>query len=84
LSKLPKRGFGRFDFICANLISTLLLQEGKRIVCRLKPGGMLVLAGILQSEFAAVKNLFEKLGLKFVAGRSEKEWRSGLFVAKYV
>jgi ribosomal protein L11 methyltransferase len=79
LTRLPSQPERQFDFICANLISTLLLQEKKRIVNRLKSGGVLVLAGILKSEFCSVQTTYEKLGLKFFAGRSEKEWRSGAF-----
>lgn len=82
LTKLPVRPVQRFDFICANLISTLLLAEGKRIVSRLKPGGVLVLAGILRSEFSAVRRAYENLGLKYFSGKSEKEWWSGAFVAR--
>ena len=79
LTKLPVCGPEKFDFICANLISTLLLAERRRIVNRLKPGGVLVLAGILRREFAGVQEAYEQVGLRLVAVRSEKEWRSGAF-----
>lgn len=73
----------RFDFICANLISTLLIEERKKIVAQLKPGGCLVLAGILHSEFAGVQRAYEQCGLKLVSARTEKEWRSGSFSFKH-
>jgi ribosomal protein L11 methyltransferase len=79
VSKLPMRTKRRYNFICANLISDLLIRERERIVAQLEPGGILVLAGILRSEFEEVERAFGKLGLKLVCAKSKKEWRSGTF-----
>jgi ribosomal protein L11 methyltransferase len=79
VTKLPLRPARRYDLVCANLISNLLITERRRIVARLNHGGTLVLAGILKSEFAEVQTAFEDLGLKLSAGKSEKEWRSASF-----
>ena len=79
LTRMAQRGRPRYDLICANLISNLLLAERDRIVSRLKPGGRLVLAGILEREFAGVQSAYEVLGLRLVNSRSEGEWRSGAF-----
>ncbi len=79
VTKQTMRPARRYDLVCANLISNLLIAERRRIVAQLKPGGTLVLAGILKSEFAQVQTAFEGLGLKFVTGKNEKEWRSGSF-----
>ena len=81
LTKLPLRPPQRYDLICANLISTLLVAERKRIARRLKPGGMLVVAGVLNSEFATVAQACEAIALRLVTSRVEKEWWSGSFVA---
>ena len=51
----------------------------RRIVDRLKPDGVLVLAGILAVEFGEVQKTFAELGLKLVAHRAENEWCSGSF-----
>jgi len=77
--KQPMRPARQYDLVCANLISNLLIAERRRIVAQVKPGGTLVLAGILKSEFAQVQTAFAELGLKFVTGKNEKEWRSGSF-----
>ena len=79
VTKLPPRPARKYDLVCANLISSLLLAERRRIMAQLNPGGMLVLAGILKSEFAQVQAAFEHSGLQLVSSRSEKEWRSGSF-----
>jgi len=86
VTKLPLRSEKKYDLICANLISTLLIAERKRILYRLKPDGVLVLAGILNSEFTLVQRDYERAGLELIASKAEKEWRSGAFrrVAKKI
>jgi len=79
VTKLPLRPARRFDLVCANLISTLLLAERQRIVNRLKPGGTLVLAGILVAEFPEVERAFADLNLKLRSSLVKNEWRSGAF-----
>jgi ribosomal protein L11 methyltransferase len=79
ITRLPLRSRMKFDLICANLISTLLIAERRRIVNRLKPGGTLVLAGILAAEFTEVQRAFADVKLKLLASRTENEWRSGAF-----
>jgi ribosomal protein L11 methyltransferase len=79
VTKLPLNSSEKYDLVCANLISNLLVAEKKRIVNRLHPEGTLVLAGILAIEFHEVQAAFEKLGLKLVASQVEKEWCSGSF-----
>lgn len=80
VAKLPPRPRKRFDLICANLISDLLIQQQERIIAQLAPHGVLVLAGILQTEALLVRRAFEKRGLKMAASRRKKEWWSGSFV----
>ena len=79
VTKLPLKPARQFDLVCANLISTLLIEEKQRIVNRVKRGGTLVLAGILAAEFAEVERAFAGLKLKLVASRVENEWCSGAF-----
>ena len=80
VKKLPAGPTQKFDFICANLISNLLVAERKKIVAQLKRRGILVLAGILRPEFSPVKRAFERCGLKLIAAKAEKEWQSGSFL----
>jgi ribosomal protein L11 methyltransferase len=79
VTKLSEKPKEQFDLVCANLISNLLIAERKKIAAQLKPGGILVLAGILKLEFLEVQKRFESLGLKLISSRSKKEWRSGSF-----
>jgi ribosomal protein L11 methyltransferase len=78
---MPLKSGHRFDIVCANLIHDLLIAERARILHRVKSGGTLVLAGILHSQFPAVRQAYEAAGLKLKARLAEKEWESGAFVA---
>ena len=79
VANLPLRPARRYDLICANLISSLLISARRRITAQMSRSGTLVLAGILKAEFTAVEKSCAALGLKRVCGRTEKEWRSGSF-----
>jgi ribosomal protein L11 methyltransferase len=80
LTKLPLQSKTKFDLICANLIYDVLLSERKKIVNRLARSGSLILAGILRTQFAQVKLAYEKIGMKLIANKAQKEWQSGRFV----
>jgi len=79
LTKLPRRGARQYSMVCANLISSLLIAERERILARLRADGVLVIAGVLEGEFAQVQRSFEAAGLRLMAGRMENEWRCGAF-----
>ena len=79
VTRLPLKPARQFNLVCANLISNLLIAERRRIVNWVRPGGTLVLAGILATEFDEVERAFAGLNWKLRASRVEKEWRSGAF-----
>jgi len=79
LTQLPLRGAAKSDAICANLTHDLLIHERKRIISRLKRGGFLILAGILNSQFNDVEAAYLKAGMVRSATRTENEWTSGVF-----
>ena len=82
LTKLPPASATRYHVVCANLIYDLLIAERDRILSRLRPDGVLVLAGILQTQFAKVERAYRQAGLKLIATEVEKEWQSGAFVRR--
>jgi ribosomal protein L11 methyltransferase len=79
LTRLPCRSAQQYSLICANLISSLLIAELERILARLRAEGVLVIAGILEGEFAQVQRAFETAGLRVAASRTQNEWRCGAF-----
>ena len=79
LTRLPARSREKYDLICANLISNLLLAEKACILNRLSANGTLVLAGILKEEFGIVQKAYEAAGLTLVRSLADGEWCSGAF-----
>lgn len=80
LTKLPRNSTQRYDIVCANLLTDLLIAERERILARVSPGGALVVAGILKREFDEVVAAYRAAGMKLIASKAQKEWRSGTFV----
>jgi len=80
ITQVPKKPKQRYSVVCANLIYDLLIAERDRLLARVTPGGSLVLAGILETQFGMVRNAFEEAGWKLVAATTDKEWRSGTFM----
>jgi ribosomal protein L11 methylase PrmA len=76
LTHLPLRPKRRYDVICANLTSDLLVAQEQRIRFRVKRGGQLILAGILRTEGGLVRRVYERSGWKVVAHAVEGEWES--------
>ncbi|HRI14816.1 MAG TPA: 50S ribosomal protein L11 methyltransferase, partial [Verrucomicrobiota bacterium] len=81
LTRLPRRSRVKFDVVCANLLADLLVAERRRLRARIKPGGAIILAGILATQFQDVERAFAEIGFRRLQARTEKEWRSGLFRA---
>jgi ribosomal protein L11 methyltransferase len=82
ITQVPKKPKQRYSVVCANLIYDLLIAERDRLLARVAPGGSLVLAGILETQFGVVRKAFEEAGWKLVAATTDKEWRSGTFMEK--
>jgi ribosomal protein L11 methyltransferase len=74
--QIPRR---RYNLICANLISDLLANEAKKICTLLKPGGNLVVAGILRREFPEIGKKLHGFNLTLQKVWTNKEWKSGRF-----
>jgi len=79
ITRVPKRAKTRYSVVCANLIYDLLIAERDRLLARVAPGGSLVLAGILTTQFDLVRQAFEEAGWRLVASTTDQEWRSGTF-----
>ncbi|MBI3192245.1 MAG: 50S ribosomal protein L11 methyltransferase, partial [Pedosphaera parvula] len=58
----------------------LLVTERSRIIQRVHPRGRLVLAGILRTQYRAVRAAYLAAGWAQVCTAIEKEWQSGAFM----
>ena len=80
VSKLSLKPHVKFDVVCANLFYDLLMANAGRLIARVKPGGVLVLAGILDKQFVEVKAVIENSGMVLKRAARRGEWHSGTFV----
>ena len=80
VTKLPPRARVKYDVVCANLYYDLLTANAHRIIARVKPEGVLVLAGVLKTQFAEVKSAVEGQGMVLKKTTRQGEWQSGTFV----
>ena len=84
IRRLPIDSKLQYDVVCANLTADLLKSECARIAARVKPAGVLVLAGILAKELAEVARAYARAGFKMVTTRIDKEWQGAAFVRRAV
>jgi ribosomal protein L11 methyltransferase len=80
LSKLKGGKVKTYNLICANLTSDLLMTGASKISARLKPGGKLIIAGILCRQFREVRKILCRFNLTLEVEMSDKCWQSGRFV----
>ena len=69
---------GRFDLITANILSSVLIPMASQLKARLRPGGYLVLAGILAREADAVAAAYVP-ELTHLRTRADGVWRALVF-----
>lgn len=66
----------RYDVVLANIIARILIELVDGIVDATKPGGSIVLAGIIQQREADVIAAFETRGARVVNRRQHEDWVS--------
>ena len=83
LAQLKASGARAYDVVCANLACDLLVSEASQICARVKPGGKLIVAGILVRQFAEVAKKLRRFNLTLTVKKSDKTWQSGEFVLRW-
>jgi ribosomal protein L11 methyltransferase len=69
---------GRYDIITANLSSSVLKRFSYDIAQLLRPGGSLIISGILEDEKANVMEAFTRCGLSVEKVTTEETWVAAL------
>lgn len=67
------------DGVVANIESGILRPLMGGFAAALRPGGWLILSGILEHEWPGIRDAAEGAGFEFVDLDADGEWRSGLF-----
>ena len=67
------------DVVAANVLGPILIRFAKEISALVRPGGRLVLSGILDEIYPEVVAAYSALGFRELASDLIGEWRTGLF-----
>jgi ribosomal protein L11 methyltransferase len=70
---------GEYDLVLANIIARVLIEIADGVAARVKPGGSLVLAGIIEGREPATRDAYEQLGLTFERRAQIEDWVSLIF-----
>jgi ribosomal protein L11 methyltransferase len=70
----PPGKTGSYDIVAANLYSTILTAAAEMIVEAIKPGGKLILSGILAVEEEAITKTLAALGLSHLKTLKRGKW----------
>jgi ribosomal protein L11 methyltransferase len=70
---------GKFDLVAANILAGELTRLSRALNDKIKPGGFLILSGILDTEKTAIEATFSAIGLKKAFSLAEKEWVALVF-----
>lgn len=70
---------GPFDVIIANINRNILLADMQYYVSRMHMGGEIYFSGFYESDLSMIKAEAERLGLRYISHRVEKEWTAARF-----
>ena len=68
-----------YDLVLANIIARILVELNDGIVGFVRPGGRLVLSGIIADRESQTRDVFEEHGLSLVRRRQEEDWVSLIY-----
>ena len=67
------------DVVAANVLGPILIRFAREIAALVRPGGHLILSGILEEVYPEVHDAYLALGFKELESELVGEWRTGLF-----
>ena len=70
---------GPFDVIIANINRNILLADMQYYVARMNQGGEIYFSGFYESDLPMIQAEAERLGLRYMNHRIEKEWTAAQF-----
>ena len=67
---------GEYDLVVANIIARILIELASSLAKAVRPGGTLILGGIIDVKEAAVRDAFNEVGLTLVRREEREDWVS--------
>ena len=71
-----KVGYGKYDVVCANILAEVLVPLIPVVKNHIKPGGTLILSGIIEGKEDLVCESLKNSGYEVVEVNADGEWRS--------
>ena len=71
-----KVGYEKYDIVCANILAEVLVPLIPVVKKALKPGGMLILSGIIEGKEDLIVETLKNAGYEPVEVNEDGEWRS--------
>ena len=68
------RGRGPYDVVCANIVADVLIAMCGGLASMLRPGGVILLSGIIDSRRSEVLAAFEQAGLRLEYEKNRDGW----------
>jgi ribosomal protein L11 methyltransferase len=65
---------GTYDLVIANIISSILMKLAKSLAAALKPGGQLLLSGVIDRHIDDVRATFTSQNLSVIEERQQGDW----------
>jgi len=76
-----KVGYGKYDVVCANILAEVLVPLIPVVKNHIKPGGVLILSGIIEGKEELIANTLQANGYEVVEIKEDGEWRSVVGIA---
>ena len=75
-SDISKLAGGDFDIVVANVVADFHIEASGLYVEKLKPGGLLIVSGIVQTRSAKVRETLETAGFKNFGTKTQNGWEA--------
>ncbi|MBD3257671.1 50S ribosomal protein L11 methyltransferase [candidate division GN15 bacterium] len=73
-----------FDFVCANIIRSTILEMMDRLIALTKPGGVLVLSGLLEQDEEQIEAALNERGQTDFTILEDNDWRTYTVTTKQI
>jgi ribosomal protein L11 methyltransferase len=70
---------GTYHILVANILADVIIGLADELISRMKPGGLLIASGIIDTREADVQNALQALSLSHVETRRQGEWVALVF-----
>lgn len=79
LPEVREKLLPEYDVVFANILESILIQEKDALIAHTKPGGSLILSGLLKHQAANILQAYSASGMKLISHLEKGDWAAILF-----